>query len=339
VIRSSMSIRPHGYVPLFAATALWVIGTSAPRAAAPPHGIPPAVAERRAAVLENEAAWKKLPARIQGTRQPLPMWARALAATLPHTTAAMLELDYLHRVRSPLAPGLRARLRWAAAHALDCRASEACALADLRRAGLTESQVQALSRGQADPDEAQRPALAFARKVSLDPHTVTDEEVAGLLRRHGEKQVVAMVLLLAYANFQDRLLLALDLPQEPNGPLPAVAVRFAAPELGASLAVPRKHARGLAAPPRLATDREWRSLNAAALREEMQKQRSRRPRIRLPKEGPGAIHWGAVCHAYQPELAAAWAACRQRFEAESDQDPVFAASVFWVVARGQRSFY
>jgi hypothetical protein len=44
-------------------------------------------------------------------------------------------------------------------------------------------------------------------------------DAARLIEQYGEKQVVALVLLLAYANFQDRLILALDLPLGPGEPL------------------------------------------------------------------------------------------------------------------------
>src|SRR4029450_7752616 len=45
----------------------------------------------RVALLEEAAAWGSLAA---GRR--LPHWARALAGSLPRTTAAMLRLDYLY---------------------------------------------------------------------------------------------------------------------------------------------------------------------------------------------------------------------------------------------------
>src|SRR5262249_14126891 len=63
------------------------------------HGLP---------VLDNTTAWKHLPPPEKGAGQLLPAWARVLAATLPETTAAMLELDYAQRTRSPLDPRLRA---------------------------------------------------------------------------------------------------------------------------------------------------------------------------------------------------------------------------------------
>ena len=47
------------------------------------------------------------------------------------------------------------------------------------------------------------------------------------MKHYGEKTVAAMVLSMAYANFQDRLLLCLGSPIEPGGPLPPLDVIFA----------------------------------------------------------------------------------------------------------------
>jgi alkylhydroperoxidase family enzyme len=300
----------------------------------------PGRAEGRVPLLSDAEAWKRLPRAEKGAGQRLPAWARALAPTLPHTAAAMLELDYRHRALSPLPPKLRAKVRWVAAHALGCAYSEAHAAADLLRGGGTPADLRALKGNLAGLPEAEQLALAFARKLTLTPHAATDEEVARLVRHYGEKRVVALVLLLAYASFQDRLLLGLDLPVEQGGPLRPLEVRFAPTPLGASLAAPRQQPPARPAPPpRPAVDHDWGSLDFLTLHSEIEKQRSRRPRIRLPRTEPGTIYWGLVCRTYQPELAAAWAVCRRNFGAEANQDPVFEASVFWVVSRARQSFY
>jgi alkylhydroperoxidase family enzyme len=284
--------------------------------------------------------WKQLPRAEKGAGQPLPAWARTLAPTLPHTVAAMLELDYRHRAGGPIEPKLRAKLRWVAAHALGCAYGEAYAAADLVRCGGRPDDLRRLRGDFAGLPEVERAALAFARKMARKPHETTDAEVAQLLRHYGEKQVVAMVLLLAHANFQDRLVLALDLPVEPGGPRRPLDVKFAPIPLGANLAMPRKGmpVRPVATPPRPAAAAGGNGLDFLKLQGEIEKQRTRRGRIRLPDE-PGAIHWGLVCRTYQPELAAAWAACRHHFGAEANQDPVFEASVFWVVSGARESFY
>ncbi|HUG92808.1 MAG TPA: hypothetical protein VML55_18345, partial [Planctomycetaceae bacterium] len=58
----------------------------------------------RVPLLSNEEAWDHLPECPDGRDRPLPNWARALAQALPHTTAAMLELDHLYRTTAELDP-------------------------------------------------------------------------------------------------------------------------------------------------------------------------------------------------------------------------------------------
>ena len=45
--------------------------------------------------------------------------------------------------------------------------------------------------------------------MTVNSASVTDDEFAALVKHHGEKTVVAMVQLMAYANFQDRVVLCL----------------------------------------------------------------------------------------------------------------------------------
>src|SRR5215471_14053798 len=97
-------------------------------------------------ILENDAAWQCLPDAETGSGSPLPVWARMLAAPLPRTTAALLELDYLHRAENPLEPALRAKLRYVAADENCCALTRAVALADLCRAGLSQTELAILQR-------------------------------------------------------------------------------------------------------------------------------------------------------------------------------------------------
>ena len=138
----------------------------------------------------------------------------------------MLRLDFLHRTRNPLGPLLRGKMRWVAGQANQCGYSMAYAESDLRRAGLDEAGLGSLRGDHGDLPEPERAALDFARQMTLDASEVTDAEVAGLIGWYGEAKVMAMVLLLAHANFQDRLLLALGSPIESGGPLPPLEIDF-----------------------------------------------------------------------------------------------------------------
>src|SRR4051812_24314850 len=95
----------------------------------------------RVPLLDLEKTWERLPKAESGGGVPLPSWARALADSLPRTTAAMLDLDRLHRTESPLGPILQGKMRWVIADANRCEYSKAYAVADLRRAGLGDEEL------------------------------------------------------------------------------------------------------------------------------------------------------------------------------------------------------
>jgi alkylhydroperoxidase family enzyme len=306
----------------------------------------------RVPTMKDADAWKRLPAAEKGGGAAMPSWARALADAMPQTTAAMLELDYLHRARSPLDPKLRGKMRWVAAHANRSAYGEAYAAADLRRAGADEAAVKELACDGANLPEKERAALTFARKLTLAADAVTDDEVAALVKAYGEKDVVAMVLLLAYANFQDRLLLAMGVPVEEGGPLPPTEVRFA--RGGESPAVPpRKAPKEAAKAAGRSPGDEWKELDFAGLQTRLGKQRERPGRVAVPSwedvlrglpkdypvNRPTRIKWSLVCMGYQPELAIGWSACTRAFGTEAKQDRVFEESLFWVVTRSLSCFY
>jgi alkylhydroperoxidase family enzyme len=314
----------------------------------------PAKSQPRVPVLSTQDTWKHLPTAEVGGGNPLPIWARTLGASLPGTTAAMLELDYKQRAQSPLDPKLRGRMRWVAAHASRCSYGEAYAVADLRRAGLTDAEVAALEGDHAELPASDKLALEFARKMTVAANTITDEEVARLQVPFGEKQVVAMVLLLAYANFQDRLLLTLDLPVEDEGPLPPLKVQFPRKPPPAAPRPPGEPTPSKAGKVALSSSAdEWPSLKFESLLQSMNEQRNRKARITVPvwddvRKGippwynppkPSRIKWSLVCLGNQPDLALAWSACLRNFGEEAKQDRVLEESLFWIITRTSQCFY
>jgi hypothetical protein len=268
----------------------------------------------------------------------------------------MLELDWLHRAKSPLDPKLRGMMRCVVARANRCEYTAAYAVADLIRAGLDQREIQALDGEGSNLSETERAALTFARKMTLAASTVTDDEVARLVEFYGDKHVVAMVLLVAYANFQDRLVLALGLPVESGGPLPPVQVRFAKGSSGKTISAPSRK-QAVASPDQEVLikidDTEWLAAGFSALQSKLEAQRGRQPRVRVPtwdqvrehlpagaaRDKPLRIKWSLVCLAYQPELANGWSACTRAFREDARQDRVFEESLFWVITRTIDCFY
>ncbi len=305
-------------------------------------------------ILDDAEAWRHLPRAEKGADQALPAWARVLAPALPRTTAAVLELDYVQRAHSPLDPALRAKMRWVAAHANRCAVTEAIAAADLRRAGVDEPTIRGLAGDWSRLPLPERLALDFARRMSLEAETVTDVQVAQLKKGYGDKQLVAMVLLLAYANFQDRLVLALGVAPGAEDGMPPKEMKFTKAPLEIPPPPRQKQAGEKASgQPATVNDDEWQSLAFTDLQKQMEDQRARPPRIRVPSweevrkvlppgypvKAPWRIRWSLVCMGYQPELATGWFNCLRTFGDESGQDRVFEESLFWVITRTLHCFY
>jgi alkylhydroperoxidase family enzyme len=300
-------------------------------------------------LLSDQDCWQRMPTATSGSGQPLPVWARAVAPSLPRTAAAMLQLDLAQRTKSPVAPVMRAKMRWVIAHANRCRYSEETALADLRRAGADAVTLRRLQGSPSDWPVEDREPLEFARLLTVAAPTIPDELFEKLRLRFGDKTIAAMVLLAAYGNFQDRVILGLNLPLEEQGPLPPVEVVFA-PEAFqmASFVPPQDQLTPLSKPGKsvVPEDPAWSRVSYDELQGRLEQQRQRKPRLPVPdwetvkKNIPAAmavrptrIIWNLVCSGYIPELAVPWSIATRTMWAESRSDRVFEESLFWIQTR------
>jgi hypothetical protein len=299
--------------------------------------------------LSNEEALKHLPRE----KPTLPIWARILAPSLPKTTASMLELDYVHRVKNPLGAILCGKIRWVAADANSCTYSRQRAEADLKRAGLSEADIKALAGDRRNLPEAERLALDLARKISRAAHQVTDDEMAALLKHFGPEKVVAIVHTLAHANFQDRIFLALGIESEDGGHLPPLDFRID-PEKKDKIVAPARppwteSQAAKATVPK--AQPEWLDHRFDDVQKLLASQKSRQSRIPLPdpdmlsklppesRERTMRIVWSRVSMGYQPLLTRAWFDCMGTFQKEANLDQVFANTFFWVTTRSNDCFY
>jgi alkylhydroperoxidase family enzyme len=332
----------------------WGIATGGASGESLPGGPPGA----RVPLLDSPEAWKRLPPAEQGGGGPLPSWARALAGALPHTTAAMLELDAVYRGAGDLDPRFRAALRWVVARENRSGYGQAVAEADYRRAGAEPRALQQIAEPRGGWAEPERAAFAVARKMALAAHTVTDAEVKHLADAFGEKQLVAIVLQIAYGNFQDRLTTLLGLPAEEADTQAPLAVRFKKPA-GLDVKIPAARrpkpagnpAEGI---PLRVEDKGWTDLDIRRLKASMEDQRARPPRVRVPswdevfnalppgtvpRDKPNRVRWSLVVLGYQPKQGPAWLRCLRSFGAEAKQDRVLEESIFWVITRNLQCFY
>ena len=215
--------------------------------------------------------------------------------------------------------------------------------------------AKALTGDPARWPEVDRDPLQFALLLTIAAPSVPDELFARLRGRFGDKRVAAMVLLAAYGNFQDRIVLGLALPIEAGGPLPPIEVKFApgafqpTPLLPQQTEVPALLTSGTTVVER---DPEWSELGFDELQSRLEQQRGRTPRLPIPtwdevkKNLPPAIAarptrivWNLVCSGYVPELAIPWSVGTRTMWAEAKADRVFEESLFWVQTRSIRCNY
>jgi hypothetical protein len=193
--------------------------------------------------------------------------------------------------------------------------------------------------------------------MTLEAHKVTDQEVSDLTGHFDEKTVVAMVLQMAFANFQDRLLLALNVPIEPEGPLPPLEVRFVALKPGETIAAAPREEHEETELKEVITrikDLDWQSFSFDQLQRQLDEQRAREPRVSVPAwndvqpllppdmfppDRPTRVKWSLAVLGHQPQLGVLWLRGLRTFSREAKQDRVFEESLFWVVTRSLQCFY
>ncbi len=300
-------------------------------------------------ILSDAECWNRLPATVSGAGQPLPSWARAVATHLPRTAAAMLKLDFAHRTMSPVDPVLRAKMRWVVADANHCEYSKAYAIADLKRAGASDEVIQLLTGDPKAWPETDRQQLEFARLLTVAAPTILDSMFEELRQKFGDNQVASMVLLAAYGNFQDRIVLGLNLQMEENGPLPPLDVEFAAGALQIASLIPQHSEVPLlraTGEDVISEDGDWAAMTFDELQARLEKQRDRKPRLPIPSwedvkgklppamaTRPTRIVWSLMTYGYAAELQIPWSIATRTMWAELPGDRVFEESLFWIQTR------
>lgn len=298
--------------------------------------------------LSSADAWKQLPR----DNPPLPVWARALTASIPKGTAKLLELDDLHRAKSPIGNALRAKLRYVASDAVGSAYGKSYAANDAKYAGVSAEELEAWATFDGEPTTPDQKLVPFARKMALAADSVTDAEFAALLKHFGPEKMVGIVHTLAYAGFQDRILLALGCAVEKDGPLPPLNRTFD-PKWYDAVTTPKREPTAKKELPPKKSDLvfEWTDLTGKHLPTELDIQKQRPLRVPLPPAEKLAwmpaedrarttrIVWSTISQGYQPKLTTAWFDSMGTASAEGKVDPIFKNTVFWVVTRTNRCFY
>ncbi len=299
--------------------------------------------------ITDDQAWSLLPALATGEKQPLPNWLKPVVLQMPRTAAAMLELDKAFRDGGPLDAALRAKLRWIIAHANGCEYGRALALADLRRVTGDKVKLSEFAGNPAAWPAGEADDFEFVRLLTVAGPTIPDELFERLRVKHGDRGVAAIVLLTAYGNFQDRLLLGLNVPIEKNGPYAPLNVKFAEGALQYTPLIPADNGvasyvvDGESVTPQ---DKVWTAITYDQLQQKLEKQRDRKPRLPVPTWNevkgklpeamavrPTAIRWSLMNYGYAAELAIPWTLTTRTHWAELPSNRIFEESLFWVQTR------
>jgi alkylhydroperoxidase family enzyme len=297
--------------------------------------------------------WRKMPTTVDGKTPALPSWIRMVAKEMPKTAAAFLELDLAQRTAGPVEPKLRAAIRWAAAKANGCQYTMSIAAADALRAGVSQEQWTSLTDGDRSLwSDREKAAIQFATDMTLDSDGVTDKQFADLVVMFDERTVAAMVLHMAYANLQDRLILCLGVELEEGKPLAPLEVHFSADSLvQKTLAPPPNPPREIGNPDATPTDiiqekDSFTWLPYEALQTRLLSQKTRKTRLRVPDwqefadklpKGlmPAAsdIVWYKVAFGYAQELAIPYEIYMRTAGSEIavNWDRPFGNCLFWMV--------
>ena len=88
-------------------------------------------------------------------------------------------------------------------------------------AGLTENGIDERARQLADGEwsefsPVERVALQFARKLTAEPWTVTDDDIAELMETFGRHRALDLIWHVAWGNYMTRVADAFQLPLEPT---------------------------------------------------------------------------------------------------------------------------
>ena len=264
-------------------------------------------ADGRFPQLSDEESWQKLPPAEKGGGQALPSWAEALAGPMPRTTAALLRLDLC---------AAHAQARSIPSSAPRCAGSPPMpTIAPMpklmppstprapvwTRASSTRCVAATIRRY----SPAEKSALEFAHKMTVNSSGVTDAEFSALVSAYGERQTAAMVLLMAYSNFQDRLLLSLGSPLEAGGPRPPVEVVFAPEAIEAQMVRPLPSAVSPLPKPTgkdlIEDDPDWATLGFDELQALLEKPATQADQAERPQVGRRRTRPAPGLHAAEPD--------------------------------------
>lgn len=112
-----------------------------------------------------------------------------------------------------LEPRFKTELFWIVSRTNNCQYCLGHQEGGLLNRGMTEDQIAALDGDWAEFTLAEQAAFAFSRKFTLEPHLLSDADIAGLKKHYSEMQILEMILSMAGNNAINRWKEGAGVPQ------------------------------------------------------------------------------------------------------------------------------
>ncbi len=136
--------------------------------------------------------------------------------------------------------------------------------------------------GKCAPADAR--AISFVRMLTVSAPAIPDSLFESLRKDFGDQATAAMVMLAAYGNFQDRLVLGLQLPAERPEAMGPLQVKFADDAFQMAPVLPESAPAALLKDGQELVDpgQDWATISWDQLQQRLESQRSRTPRLPIP---------------------------------------------------------
>lgn len=178
-------------------------------------------AEAAMGACQNRTPLVKLPS-MDVARQALaadtpgitpPVWCQVLAYAPQSELRAWKHRQAVTR-DGKLNPTLKAQIAWITARENRAWYSAAHAKTKLNALGVKDDVLYSIGANESGFTPAEQATFAFARKLTSAPHTIVDEDVAGLRKLFTDHEVAEIIFLVCDGNSFDRLTEMLRLPLE-----------------------------------------------------------------------------------------------------------------------------
>jgi AhpD family alkylhydroperoxidase len=263
----------------------------------------------------------------------------------------------------------KTRLFWIVSRTNNCHYCLGHQEQKLSAVGMTDDQIAALDFNWLQYPEDERAAFAYARKLTWEPHKLSDADFKSLRRHYTDEQILEMTLSVAWNNAINRWKEGLGVPQSQHGDM---FFRNKSPDIPADRPLPidsfltptsADYTASLSEVAAVAgSNRNGSSLTAGVntrgalespevVRQELAKAAQREPRLPLVDEaktrelagdmaGNGAVpNWMRLLANFPNDGLSRAPAIQALDEGSGVLTPLDRAQVAWIVARQDRAWY